>query len=290
MMQQFSRIQIACEDLSQAIAEFTQLLGATPCWQGQVTENLANPASAAELEMSAPEVSEPYPVAWFYLENTLLELLPALALNTRTGISGFTLKAESINPLAESFAAGVRCWRNYQTAMDTGQSVDDRLAGLFREGAYREPLYRLDQAAANGLRIHISETEYLPLPESDVETRRIDHIVLRTNDGDACVRLLSEQLGLRLALDQEKPEWGGRMLFFRSGKLTLEVIAPEGGLKAGDYFWGFALKIADMDAEHARLKKAGINVSELRTGRKPGTRVVTVKSHSGGVPALLVGE
>jgi len=288
MMQQFSRIQIACADVPQAITEFTQLLGATPCWQGTITEGPVD-KSTGDAGLIGVGSKQTYSAAWFYLENTLLELLPAQALNTRTGISGFTLKAESINPVAESFAAGVRCWREYQTAMDTGHSVDVRLAGIFREGVYREPLYRLDQTAANGLRIHITETEFLPLAQDDVETCRIDHIVLRSNDGDACVRLLAEQLGLRLALDQEKPEWGGRMLFFRNGKLTLEVIAPEGGLKAGDYFWGFALKVADMEAEHTRLQEAGVNVSELRNGRKPGTRVATVKSHSGGVPALLVG-
>lgn len=285
-MQQFSRIQIACEDVHQATSEFSQLLNAQPCWQGQVKEYLSESrASGEEAEVPA----ETYAAAWFDLENTLLELLPAEALNARTGISGFTLQAESIEALAETFTSGTHCLREYQTNVEAGFSVDARLAALFSQCVYREPLYRLDQTAANGLRIHVTETEFLPSPEGDVEARRIDHIVLRSNDGDACVRLLSEQLGLRLALDQEKPEWGGRMLFFRCGKLTLEVIAPEGGLKAGDYFWGLALKIEDMDAEYARLQKTDVNISELRTGRKPGTRVATVKSHSGGVPALLVG-
>jgi len=287
-MQQFSRIQIACADVPQAITEFTQLLGAIPCWQGTITEGPVD-KSKGDTGLINVGSKQTYPAAWFYLENTLLELIPALALNARTGISGFTLKSDSLDDAAAALDNGAWYSREYQTVVDAGQSVDVRLAGLFHEGAYREALYRLDQAAANGLRINITETEFLPLAGGDVETCRIDHIVLRTNDGDACVRLLAEQLGLRLALDQEKPEWGGRMLFFRSGKLTLEVIAPEGGLKAGDYFWGFALKVADMDAEHKRLQEAGVNVSELRNGRKPGTRVATVKSHSGGVPALLVG-
>jgi len=173
--------------------------------------------------------------------------------------------------------------------MADSQATSSTLEALFVEGVYTERLYGLDVDEANGLRIHLTEANLYPLATDNVVQRRIDHIVLRTNDGDACVRLFAEQLQLRLALDQEKPAWGGRMLFFRTGKLTLEVIAPEGGLKAGDYFWGFALKIADMDAEHARLQSAEVNISELRDGRKPGTRVATVKSHSGGVPALLVG-
>jgi hypothetical protein len=33
---------------------------------------------------------------------------------------------------------------------------------------------------------------------------------------------------------------------------------------------------------------AGIDVSEVRTGRKPGTRVMTVRSGTCGIPTLLV--
>jgi hypothetical protein len=38
----------------------------------------------------------------------------------------------------------------------------------------------------------------------------------------------------------------------------------------------------------ARLGAAGIDVSEVRTGRKPGTRVATVRNGTCGVPTLLV--
>jgi hypothetical protein len=32
----------------------------------------------------------------------------------------------------------------------------------------------------------------------------------------------------------------------------------------------------------------GLDVSEVRTGRRPGTRVMTVKSGTSGVPTLLI--
>ncbi len=38
----------------------------------------------------------------------------------------------------------------------------------------------------------------------------------------------------------------------------------------------------------ARLRAAGVSLSELRKGRKPGTRVATVKSHCLGLPTLLL--
>ena len=47
-------------------------------------------------------------------------------------------------------------------------------------------------------------------------------------------------------------------------------------------------RVADIDATHARLAPAGVDVSEVRTGRKPGTRVMTVRNGTCGVPTLLV--
>jgi hypothetical protein len=47
-------------------------------------------------------------------------------------------------------------------------------------------------------------------------------------------------------------------------------------------------RVADIDATRARLLSAGVDVSDVRTGRKPGTRVVTVRSGTCGIPTLLV--
>ena len=116
----------------------------------------------------------------------------------------------------------------------------------------------------------------------------VDHVVLRTSDADDCIRLFGDDLGMRLALDQQVPEWGGRMLFFRCGKLTLEVIqgkdAPE-----EDHFWGITYLCDDLDATLSALDGAGVAHSGNRLGRKPGTRVATVKSHCLGIPTLLIG-
>ena len=47
-------------------------------------------------------------------------------------------------------------------------------------------------------------------------------------------------------------------------------------------------RVADIDATRTRLVAAGIDVSEVRTGRKPGTRVLTVRTGTCGIPTLLV--
>lgn len=116
----------------------------------------------------------------------------------------------------------------------------------------------------------------------------VDHLVLRTGDPQGCIELFSEQLGIRLALDKTAPQWGGRMLFFRAGKLTLEVIAADEQPDHENAFWGIAYQCSDIGHCAARLAKVGVSLSEIRPGRKPGTRVATVKSHCLGIPTLLV--
>lgn len=116
----------------------------------------------------------------------------------------------------------------------------------------------------------------------------VDHIVLRTADADACLSLFGETLGIRLALDKNAPEWGGRMLFFRTGKLTLEVIEAVDHKPESDFFWGIAFQCQDIEHTIDRLSQRGVSVSDLRDGRKPGTRVVTIKSHNLGIPTLLI--
>jgi catechol 2,3-dioxygenase-like lactoylglutathione lyase family enzyme len=116
----------------------------------------------------------------------------------------------------------------------------------------------------------------------------VDHLVLRTGDAQACIDLFAGELGLRLALDKTAPQWGGRMLFFRAGKLTLEVIAADKEPPEGAYFWGLAYACPDLEQRVPTLEARGVSVSAVREGRKPGTAVATVKSHCLEIPTLLI--
>ncbi|GAB5453188.1 MAG: glyoxalase [Halioglobus sp.] len=116
----------------------------------------------------------------------------------------------------------------------------------------------------------------------------VDHLVLRTADADACIEFFAGQMGIRLALDKTVPEWGGRMLFFRAGKMTLEVIQSDDATPGEHFFWGIALQHCDLDLFCGELGGRGVSCSSVRDGRKPGTRVATVKSHDLGVPTLLI--
>jgi catechol 2,3-dioxygenase-like lactoylglutathione lyase family enzyme len=114
----------------------------------------------------------------------------------------------------------------------------------------------------------------------------VDHLVLRTKSADACIAFFAHELGIRLALDKTVPEWGGRMLFFRAGGLTLEVI--ESAREKRNFFWGLAYQCRDLAVVGRSLQERGVEVSAVREGRKPGTRVATVKSHCLDIPTLLI--
>lgn len=133
------------------------------------------------------------------------------------------------------------------------------------------------------------DCEYHDDVASETGIYAVDHLVLQTGDAEACIDLFRDHLGLRLALDQEVPEWGGRMLFFRMGKMTLEVIQNLEKPLAADFFWGLTFLCRDIEQTTSNLDAVGIEHSTIREGRKPGTRVSTVKSHCLGLPTLLIG-
>ena len=78
------------------------------------------------------------------------------------------------------------------------------------------------------------------------------------------------------------------MLFFRTGGITLEVIEAQGQEPGADYFWGIALQCANIEHAATALTGRGVTLSELREGRKPGTRVASIKSHTLRIPMLLI--
>jgi hypothetical protein len=79
-------------------------------------------------------------------------------------------------------------------------------------------------------------------------------------------------------------------MFFRCGDLVVEIVhhLNEAGRGKHDNLWGLSWRVADIDAAQARMTAAGLDVSEVRTGRRPGTRVFTVHTGTLGVPTLVI--
>jgi catechol 2,3-dioxygenase-like lactoylglutathione lyase family enzyme len=146
--------------------------------------------------------------------------------------------------------------------------------------------------ATHGIRLfflELAKERPLSVRTGPASITAMDHVVVSTPDPERAAALYGARLGLDMALDRSHPDWG-RLMFFRCGDLVVEVSHRPGKPASGtqDKLRGICWRVADIDATHARLTAAGVDVSEVRTGRKPGTRVMTVRNGTCGVPTLLV--
>jgi catechol 2,3-dioxygenase-like lactoylglutathione lyase family enzyme len=118
----------------------------------------------------------------------------------------------------------------------------------------------------------------------------LDHVVISTHEPERAAALYGARLGLDMTLDLARPDWGARLMFFRCGDLVVEIVhrLNEATTSASDKLWGLSWRVADLDAARARLAASGLDVSEIRTGRRPGTRVFTVNDGALGVPTLVI--
>jgi catechol 2,3-dioxygenase-like lactoylglutathione lyase family enzyme len=155
----------------------------------------------------------------------------------------------------------------------------------------------LSREATHGVPIELCEHQERaapsPLAGSDeaASISALDHVVVRTPNPDRAIAFYAGRLGLDLRLDRSNPAWGARLLFFRCGDLVVEIAHDlNSGVSDGpDQLWGLSWRTPDIAKANARLKAAGIDVSEPRDGRRPGSQVFTVKSHTEGVPTIVIG-
>lgn len=119
----------------------------------------------------------------------------------------------------------------------------------------------------------------------------LDSLVLSTPNPDRAAALYGARLDLDMALDRTVPAMDTRFLFFRCGTdLIVEIIHRlKSGVGQGpDQIWGLSWRTPDIAAAKERLRGAGLEVSDIKDGRKPGSRVATVKTGTFGVPTLLI--
>lgn len=127
-------------------------------------------------------------------------------------------------------------------------------------------------------------------PTGDGAVEKLDHVVIRTPNPDRALAIYGAKLGLDLRLDRSNETWGARQLFFKAGDAVLEFGASleDPPSDEPDQFGGLAWRVGNADDARARLAADGFDVSEVRTGRKSGTRVFTVRSGPVALPALMI--
>ncbi len=129
---------------------------------------------------------------------------------------------------------------------------------------------------------------FAPAGGDEGEGARLDHVVVVTGDADRAAANFGARLGLELRLDRAIRDAGFRGLFFRCGGAVVEVIVPPSAAGGEDSFGGIAWRVADLQAARERLTALGVELSDIRPGRKPGTHVTTVRDPDLATPILLI--
>jgi catechol 2,3-dioxygenase-like lactoylglutathione lyase family enzyme len=279
VLARLDHVILAVADLDAAARSTARLLGRSPSWRGE------HPSAGTAN-------------ALFPLDNMYLELLsPSGPGRSADAVrSWLGARGEGLLGLAFGTDDAAACRAELAARGLEPGPVEKGIGRDVESGAFREWLrVPLPVARTRGVVLfaieHRSPPELLPrmpaLGDEAAAVFALDHAVVRSPDADAARALYGDGLGLRLALDREFPQWGARLLFFRVGGLTVEIAAELAGGPApdgGDRLWGLSWRVRDADAARARLLAAGFDVSEVRAGRRPGTRVLTVRDGTHGVP------
>jgi catechol 2,3-dioxygenase-like lactoylglutathione lyase family enzyme len=277
MISSLDHIVLLAPDIEAGVAVYSALLGRSPDWRAETDTGVAT--------------------ALFQLGNTALELIAPAGqgsaadhLRARITEEGPGLKSLAFR--SSDLSGDHRILT--RLALDPGPIEDGESQDRGRDARRTWRRFRCPPEAGAGVRWFFVEPLEGLLEPAEVplgHVHALDHLVINTPNPDRAMALYGAKLGLRLALDRTAPEWGVRLIFFRTGGLTLEIAhrLGQGEDPAGpDSFWGLTWRVGDIEAAHARLAARGFNLSGVRTGRRAGTRVFTVRDGTMNVPTLFI--
>ena len=264
MIAGFDHVVIAVRDLAKGVAAYELLLG-----RRAIVEDGADGVASALI----------------VTENIAVELMAPTGESETALRLGATLD-EGGEGLKSLVFATADIERLYRRAERVGLDPEP-IVGRERSGrAWKS--FRANAQRACGVRLFFMQRG-APLPSepaSEAGVAGLDHIVIRTGAPDRAAALYGARLGLDMRLDRETG--GRRLMFFRCGDAVVEVVHDAAMTGGRDVLWGLSWRVNNAETSRTRLASAGLDVSEVRQGLKPGTRVFTVRDGACGVPTLMV--
>jgi catechol 2,3-dioxygenase-like lactoylglutathione lyase family enzyme len=282
MLTQLDHIALVVRDLPAATAHYSALLGCVPNWHGA--------------DGGAEHV-------WFQLQNIALDIIAPIG----SGYTGDRVQAQ-LEQHGEGIWAVAFATADIAKARHTlerrGIASTDAKPIRSTHIETNEKRYWtssvLSPEATHGPTIFLIEQKPNAIPwpvspnttEAAASVNGLDHIVIATPQPERAAALYGARFGLEMKLDRSNPEWGSRLMFFKCGDLVVEIAHDlKKGLHDGpDNAWGLSWRVPNVEATQKRLSAAGFNVSNVRTGRKPGTQVFTVRDRNANVPTLVIGR
>ena len=275
MISSVDHLIIAVKDLEQAINDYEKVLDVPPCWKGKHSElGTRN--------------------ALFNFENTYLELLSpsqegpgtdfvnSLLEEKGDHLAGIALGTQNIELAQEELKRN-----GHVVEISSGEAINEK------DGKIRQwKNIFLPNTLSRELFIFIIEHTEGNLPKHESQdsskVKKLDHVVINTQDADDFISIYRDVYKIRLALDKTIEHWKRRMLFFRINATTIEVIEEKDKKESADELWGLAWEVDSIEDVHKRLVSNNVEVTPIKDGLKKGTLVATIKSHTCNVPTLLI--
>jgi len=275
MITALDHIVLVTPDIEAGVRAYQTLLGVAPAWRGgadgvaTATFTLSN----TSLELMAPDA-----------DNAAAERVRAALAKDGEGLASLAVRVDDLS----------RAHRRLERVGLQPEPIADGQSSNTLDGASLSwQRTRTATDATNGLRLFALQL-HGERPRSPAvgaaPVTGLDHVVIATAQPDRAMALYGAKLGLELVRDLSRPDWNARLMFFRCGDLILEVMQrlDRPVSDKPDRLWGLSWRVANADAARERLATSGVDVSEVRTGRLPGTRVFTARNGTCGVPTLLV--
>ena len=277
MIKTLDHLIVAVNNLEEAEQNYQKILGINPSWRGHHKEwGTSN--------------------SLFSFQNTYLELLAATGegmgaqlvknkiKNDGEGLMGIVLGTDDLEAV-----------RNKLIALGYSLPSQSNGEGINTNNNSKRSWVNqfLPIELTRGLFSFIIQHKEGYLPEAkkldNNFVKKLDHIVIKTNNADSFIDVYNKIFDIRLALDKFIETWKRRMLFFRLNKTTIEVIEEKDESKISkDILWGLAWEVDDINKKIDELVADGKDVSEIKKGVKENTLVATIKSQTHNVPTLLI--
>lgn len=172
---------------------------------------------------------------------------------------------------------------------DMSDAVEQDFAGGQR---YSRKQIGIPETFTNGMDISLRDAapKRSPSAKQPSSVLGIDLIVVNTDSAERAMALYGARLGLELIFDRTNAQSGSRLLQFACGDMVVEVVCKgaEKQEQRPDRLWGIGWAVAKAEDARERLAGTGLNVSDVKDGAKPGTRVFTIRDGTCNVPTLVV--
>ena len=275
MISSVDHLIIAVKNLDQAISDYEKVIGVTPCWKGKHTE-LGTKNALFNFENTYLELLSPCDAGLG------TELINSLLEKKGDHLAGIVLGTKNIEQAQKDLHRN-----GYAVEISSGEAINEkdgkirRWKNIFLPNTLsRELFIFIIEHTEGNLTKHESH--------DSSKVKKLDHVVINTQDADNFISIYRDVYKIRLALDKTIEHWKRRMLFFRTNATTIEVIEEKDKKETADELWGLAWEVDSIENAHKRLVSNGVEITPIKEGLKKGTLVATIKSHTCNVPTLLI--